>query len=192
MFKILSRVWVTYKTGFGLDDWIYCTSYIHNSSLQVITVLSLIYTLYSSPLHTDYVSQSSLVVSWQRIHNSLTVTSNYTWSLLCTVQFLSCHYSATANSEDSTQFNSSAPKLIFWRLVSRNSTLHSVRYWSIEFFITPLHRPYGKLRLLLSPIVLGVFTAPLHSNGRGADHIENILSIVEECLPQARVYRVVA
>jgi hypothetical protein len=42
---IMSRVWVTYKTGFGLDDWVYCTLYIHNSGLQAITVLSLFYTL---------------------------------------------------------------------------------------------------------------------------------------------------
>jgi hypothetical protein len=27
---------VAYKTGFGLDDWIYCTLYIHNLRLQVI------------------------------------------------------------------------------------------------------------------------------------------------------------
>jgi hypothetical protein len=27
---------VTYKTGFGLDVWIYCTLYIHNSGLQGI------------------------------------------------------------------------------------------------------------------------------------------------------------
>jgi hypothetical protein len=33
---ILSRVGVTYKTGSGLDDWIYCTLYIHNSELQAI------------------------------------------------------------------------------------------------------------------------------------------------------------
>jgi hypothetical protein len=26
---VLSRVGVIYKTGFGLDDWIYCASYIH-------------------------------------------------------------------------------------------------------------------------------------------------------------------
>jgi hypothetical protein len=39
------------------------------------TALSLIYTLYSSPLHTHKRSQSSLVVSWQRIVNSLTVTA---------------------------------------------------------------------------------------------------------------------
>jgi hypothetical protein len=48
--------------------------YTHNSELYVIRALSLIYTLYSSPLHT----QSSLVVSWQRIYHSLTVTSNHT------------------------------------------------------------------------------------------------------------------
>jgi hypothetical protein len=27
---------VTYNTGFGLDDSIYCTIYIHNSGLQAI------------------------------------------------------------------------------------------------------------------------------------------------------------
>jgi hypothetical protein len=30
-FNILSRVGVTYKTGSGLDDWIYCTLYIHTT-----------------------------------------------------------------------------------------------------------------------------------------------------------------
>jgi hypothetical protein len=32
-------------------------------------------------------------------------------------------------------------------------------------------------------IVLGVFTAPWHISGRGADHIQNSLSVVEACLP---------
>jgi hypothetical protein len=32
----LSHVRVTYKTDFGLDDWIYCTSHIHNWGLQAI------------------------------------------------------------------------------------------------------------------------------------------------------------
>jgi hypothetical protein len=49
---ILSLVWVTYKTGFGLDDWIY----YHLIHLQLgttgNTALSLIYTHYSSPLHS--------------------------------------------------------------------------------------------------------------------------------------------
>jgi hypothetical protein len=34
--NILSRVGVTYKMGFGLDDWIYCTLYIQNLGLKVI------------------------------------------------------------------------------------------------------------------------------------------------------------
>jgi hypothetical protein len=49
---ILSRLGVTTKTGFGLDDWIYCTLYIRNSGLQAVTALSLFYTFSSSPLYT--------------------------------------------------------------------------------------------------------------------------------------------
>jgi hypothetical protein len=36
---MFSHVWgesVNYKTGFRLDDWIYCTLYVHISGLQVI------------------------------------------------------------------------------------------------------------------------------------------------------------
>jgi hypothetical protein len=39
-----SRVGVTYKMGFELDDWIYCTLYVHNSELQAVTALLLIST----------------------------------------------------------------------------------------------------------------------------------------------------
>jgi hypothetical protein len=57
-----------------------------------------------------------------------------------------------------------------------------------------LHGLHGNHRLLLSRIVLGVFTAPLHSNGRGADHTANRLSycpgffkadtcLLSRCLP---------
>jgi hypothetical protein len=59
---------------------------------------------------------------------------------------------------------------------------------SIEFFfITILHLPQRKHGLLLCRMVLVVFSAKLHNNGRGTDHIENSLSIVEACLPHARV-----
>jgi hypothetical protein len=49
------------------------------------TPLSLVYTLMFTVTH-------ALVISRQRIYNSLTVTSNHTWSPLCTAQFLSCHF----------------------------------------------------------------------------------------------------
>jgi hypothetical protein len=114
--KILSQVggcaWLIRR---GLE-WIYWLL-IHSTRDYSATA---IFTLYSSPLHTQYVSsQSSLVVSWQRFYNSLTVTSNHTWSLL----FPSCHYSATANSEESIRFNSIhlLPSSYSGRLESRNS-----------------------------------------------------------------------
>jgi hypothetical protein len=54
------------------------------------TALSLFYTLCSSPLHTHWISKSSPVVTWQRIFNRLTVTSNHTWgsSLHSLIHFL--------------------------------------------------------------------------------------------------------
>jgi hypothetical protein len=69
---------VTYKTGFGLDDWINFTLYIHTVRDSGNTALSLFYTLSNSPLNTHYSSQASLVVSWQRIYHNLTITSNHT------------------------------------------------------------------------------------------------------------------
>jgi hypothetical protein len=104
------------------------------------TALSLFYTLSSSPLHAQQGSQSSLVVSWQRIYKSLTVTSNHVWSLLFTAQLLYWHYSAAANSEDSTQFNSDAPKLTSWQsdvskldssLLDYSSTLPNTSLWPL-------------------------------------------------------------
>jgi hypothetical protein len=65
-------------------------------------------------------------------------------------------------------------------------------YAAEQFFVTTLHGPRRKHRLILSRFVLGQFTAPLISNGRGAEQIENNLSIVEEFLPRACVYRAVA
>jgi uncharacterized membrane protein len=50
------------------------TSYTFNSGVRAITALSLIYTVYKSLGHFKS-SQSSVVVSRQRIYNSLTVTA---------------------------------------------------------------------------------------------------------------------
>jgi hypothetical protein len=100
--------------GFGFDDWIYCTLYIHNSGLEVIQRYCYLHTLQFTIPHTLGFSVFTSL-SQQRIYHSLTVTSNHIWSHLFTAKCLSCHYSVTAISENSTQFNSSAPKLIFWQ-----------------------------------------------------------------------------
>jgi hypothetical protein len=59
-------------------DW--TISFIHNLYIPLIatsnTALLLIYTLYESLGHANF-SHSSLVLSWQRIHNYLTVTAAY-------------------------------------------------------------------------------------------------------------------
>jgi hypothetical protein len=106
------------------------------------------------------------------------------------ILFLSLFCDCQPRRLDSIQFPfSEAHNLTGRRLETRLSTLCC----SVEFFfITTLHWPHGKHHLLLSRILLGVFTAPLHSNGRGADNIENSLSIIEACLPRAPVYLVVA
>jgi hypothetical protein len=57
-------------------------------------------------------------------------------------------------------------------------------FCSVEFFfLTSLHWPHRKHCLLLSHIVLGMFTAPLYSNGCSVVHLENSLCVVEACLP---------
>jgi hypothetical protein len=81
----LSPVGVTYKTGFRLDDWIYCTIYIHTTwDYRQYSSITDLHTL-QFPLHTHYGFHTSLIVSWQRIYNSRSLTSNRTWSLLFTV-----------------------------------------------------------------------------------------------------------
>jgi hypothetical protein len=74
--------------------------------------ISLIYTLYSPPLHTYEDSQSSLVVSWQRIYNSLTVSTAHSKSSLHSlIPFLAIpsQSSSTAISRDSLIIISAGP-----------------------------------------------------------------------------------
>jgi hypothetical protein len=106
------------------------------------TELSLFYRLYSSPLHTHYDSQSSLVVSWQRIYKPFHChfKSHLKSSLRRQIHFLSLFCNCQFRSLDSILFPSSYPG----SLASRNST----QFFSIElFFITTLHVSRRKHRL---------------------------------------------
>jgi hypothetical protein len=66
-----------YWTGFRIGWLELLTPCTHDTELQVITALSLISTIYSSPqrpLSPFQLAVSSLVLSWQRIYNNLTIT----------------------------------------------------------------------------------------------------------------------
>jgi hypothetical protein len=139
-----------------LDEWIYYTSHIHTTrdyrrynatadlhTLQVTVSHPLGFSVFTSRiLATDLQVSLSLQIT----HEVFFAQPN---SFLASIL-------PTANSEDWTQFNSSAPKPISWQ--TGISKLDSVLYYSTKFFfITTLHGPHGKYRLLLSRIVLGMF-----------------------------------
>jgi hypothetical protein len=119
------------------------------------TALSLIYALgfsdFTSSVLATYLSQSHYHF---KSHSFL----------------LSCHYSAAANSEDSTQFNSSAPKLISRQagipkhessLLDLTTTLYSVAL-SVPFY-NPSALTTQKHSLYCYE---GMLTGPLSRNGR--------------------------
>jgi hypothetical protein len=59
---------VTKIMGSSSDDWIYeHFGYTLSLLITINAALSLIWKIYSSPMHTHWDSHLSLVVSWQRI-----------------------------------------------------------------------------------------------------------------------------
>jgi hypothetical protein len=94
-----------------LIDWVWIrwldllTLYTLSSSLQVITALSLIYTLYTSLEHTKS-SQSSLVISWHWMCNSLTVSAAHYEIFFAQHNSFLAFILPTANSGISSSSNS--------------------------------------------------------------------------------------
>jgi hypothetical protein len=147
---VLSRVGVCawlIKQVLGLDDWIYCTLYIHSSGLQAIrvqpyhwhtrfTVHRHAHTRVLS-LHQSYPGNGFIIVSL-----SLQITHRAFFS-----ETFSCHYSATANSEDSIKFLCSQAHIpAGWCPKTRLLTSF---YASEHFFITTLQGTSRKQSLLL-------------------------------------------
>jgi hypothetical protein len=118
--KILSLFGVTYKTGFGLYDWICCTLYIHTT---------LDYRQYNAVTH-------ALVLS--AFTNSIQARD---------VQQSHCNFKLHMKSSLSNQFLCSQTHILAgWRLETRLFTLCS----SIKFFfIITLHGPRGKHHILV-------------------------------------------
>jgi hypothetical protein len=71
-------------------------------------------------------------------------------------------FSATANSEDSTQFNSSAPKLISWQAAISNLD-SSLNFLNRNLLCNHFTRTTQKTQPFYC--LVGVSTALLHSNG---------------------------
>jgi hypothetical protein len=74
---------MTYKTGFGLDGWIYCTLCITRDCRQYSAIAD-IYTSHFAVTHSLGFSLFTSRVLATDLYNSFIVTSNHTWSLLST------------------------------------------------------------------------------------------------------------
>jgi hypothetical protein len=113
----------TYKTGFGLDDWIYCTLYIH-------TVRD--YRQYNATLHTSQFTVTH-ALGFSVYTSRILATDFIEVSLL--LQIILEDFFSQPNSflpmilQLSTQFNFPAPELISWQAgVSKLSSSESESY----------------------------------------------------------------
>jgi hypothetical protein len=155
----------------------FITPYTHHSELQAIQRYRW-FIFYSSLLHTSVLSllHSPLVVSWQRIHNNLTVTvANYEVFFAQPNFFLaiSSIILPTANSGDPVNYVLPLPT------PELNSIL-ILAAWDPRYIASG--RTHRKHRFLYYCALIhccrDVFTAPLLSNTRGANHRKHRSSVV--------------
>jgi hypothetical protein len=159
---------VTYKRGFGLDDWIYSTLYIPNTrnykQYSAIAILHAVLLTVTHALGFSVFTSRILATDLSQPHCNLkSHLKSYCHSL---TPFLPLFCSCQFRRLDSIQFLCSQALIpAGWRPETR---LYILGYcvWSCILtvsFYKPRHRPHRK-RSLYS--WRGVFTAPLPSNRR--------------------------
>jgi hypothetical protein len=130
---------VTYKTGFGLDDWIYCTLCIHTTwDYRQYSATAILHTFQFTVAHSlgfSVLTSCILVVdlSQSHCHFKSHMKSSFPSLIPFLPLFCNCQLSSIP------LLPSSYPS----RLASRNST-RLLLYAAKHFFITTLHRPCRK------------------------------------------------
>jgi hypothetical protein len=119
------------------------------SQWQSVIALSLIYPLHMSLGHAKS-SRYSLVVSWQRMHNNLTVTTAHIKSLLYSVVRLCTHSRSTTNSTAS--FGSRLSYINYAR-TTRNTYVNCYQEWECTVSLTSTEYPSIVESLTLGPFL---------------------------------------
>jgi hypothetical protein len=141
---------VTYKTGFGLNVCIYCTLYFHTvRNYRQYSAIAILHTFQFNVAHA-LLFQSSLVLSWQRIYHSLTVTSNLLGTVLIPfLPFLQLPIPKTRLSTlDYSYILLESVLLGYCGILP--ATLLLLLLSCRTLLINTLYGPHGKHRLLLS------------------------------------------
>jgi hypothetical protein len=147
----------------GFIDALYSTirTKINYSSLDIST-------FYSSLSHTlmSSVYQSPLSVSWQRIYNSLSVTSIHTWSFLFATWLFSCRFFWII-------FDYHLPQIWLQLPSPELNPILILAEWDPRYIAAG--RTHRKHRFLYCCVMIhccrDVFTAQLRSKERGEDSL---------------------
>jgi hypothetical protein len=122
----LSRVLVTYNTGFGSDDWIYCTLYIHTTrDYRQYSAIADLLTLQLTVVHTlEFLVFTSLILATDLSQSHCHFKSRIKFSFHCLFPLLPLFCSCQFRTPDSIQFLCSQAHIpAGWSLETRLSTL---------------------------------------------------------------------
>jgi hypothetical protein len=118
--KIMSCVWVTYRRGFGLDDWIYCTLYVHTThDYRQYNAIADLHTLQSTVTHAlGFSVFTSCILAMDLSQSHCHFKSHIKSSCHSLIPFLPLFCNCQLNSIPLL------PSSCTGRLASQNSTLH--------------------------------------------------------------------